>query len=144
MRGSYAASGGLSSNTPEETRSDAARATISFATESSLAATNSESGNSGFGNHSSSMLSMREILRTASPCTRVKLPAFSKKASRHALAVALHYMIYNYVRPHCTLTKNADGVKTTPAMAAGVAKAPWTVEHILAMIDGDVLLGVAA
>jgi IS1 family transposase len=70
--------------------------------------------------------------------------AFSKKASRHALAVALHYMIYNYVRPHGTLTKNADGVKTTPAMAAGVAKTPWTVEHILAMIDGDVLLGVAA
>jgi IS1 family transposase len=70
--------------------------------------------------------------------------AYSKKAANHAYAVALHYLVYNYVRPHGTLTKAAKGIKTTPAMAAGLTDRVWSVEHILAMIDGDVLLGKAA
>lgn len=56
---------------------------------------------------------------------------FSKKAANHAHAVSLYFMFYNYCRPHQTLTKTAKGIKTTPAMAAGVADHVWTVEEIL-------------
>jgi IS1 family transposase len=85
-------------------------------------------------------LTMRMNMRRFTRMTN----AFSKKAKNHAYAVALHYLVYNYVRPHGTLTKAAKGVKTTPAMAAGVTARPWTVEHILAMIDGEVMCGKAA
>ncbi len=44
--------------------------------------------------------------------------AFSKKAENHAHAVSLFFLYYNYCRPHQTLTKAANGTKTTPAMAA--------------------------
>ncbi|HZW07778.1 MAG TPA: IS1 family transposase, partial [Phycisphaerales bacterium] len=43
--------------------------------------------------------------------------AFSKKAENHAHAVSLFFLDYNYCRPHQTLTQDAGGVKTTPAMA---------------------------
>ena len=66
--------------------------------------------------------------------------AFSRKAANHAYAVAMHYMVYNFIRPHGTLTKAAGGVKTTPAMAAGVADRVWTVEDILARMDENFLL----
>jgi hypothetical protein len=40
--------------------------------------------------------------------------AFSKKAENHAHAVSfLFFLHYNYCRPHQTLTKAAQGVKTT-------------------------------
>jgi len=38
--------------------------------------------------------------------------------------VALHYMYYNFGRPHQSLKGK------TPAMAAGVADHVWTVEEI--------------
>jgi len=60
--------------------------------------------------------------------------AFSKKLENHEHAVALHYMFYNYCRPHQTLTKSA-GIKTTPAMAAGIADHVWTVEEIIGLLD---------
>ena len=41
--------------------------------------------------------------------------AFSKKAQNLAAAVSLHYMYYNFARPHKTLGGS------TPAMAASVA-----------------------
>jgi hypothetical protein len=44
-------------------------------------------------------------------------------------------MHYNFARPHTTLTKAAGGVKTTPAMAAGVARYPWSVTQIAALLD---------
>ena len=66
--------------------------------------------------------------------------AFSKKAENHAHAVSLHFMYYNYCRAHTTLTKAAGGIKTTPAMAAGVADHVWTVEEILALMDPSRLL----
>lgn len=61
--------------------------------------------------------------------------AFSKKAENHAHAVSLYFMFYNYCRPHQTLTKAAKGIKTTPAMAAGLSNHVWKVEEILALMD---------
>jgi hypothetical protein len=56
--------------------------------------------------------------------------AFSKKIENHAAAVALHYMHYNFARPHRSL-----GKLTTPAMAAGLSDHVWTCEEIAALLD---------
>lgn len=58
--------------------------------------------------------------------------AFSKKLESHAAAVALHFMAYNYVRPHKTL---AYPYPRTPAMAAGVADHIWSLTEIAALLD---------
>jgi IS1 family transposase len=50
--------------------------------------------------------------------------AFSKKLENFKAAVALHFAYYNYVKTHGTL-------KTTPAMAAGVASSFFTVGDLL-------------
>ena len=47
-----------------------------------------------------------------------------------AHAVSLHYMHYNFARPHKAL-----GKRTTPAMAAGVAEYPWTTWDIAHLLD---------
>jgi hypothetical protein len=60
---------------------------------------------------------------------------FSKKVEKLAHAVSLHYMHYNFARPHKTLTKAANGYPTTPAMAAGVADHVWTLTEIAAVLD---------
>ncbi len=60
---------------------------------------------------------------------------FSKKVENLAHAVSLHYMHYNFARPHKTLTKAANGYPTTPAMAAGVADHVWTLTEIAALLD---------
>lgn len=57
--------------------------------------------------------------------------AFSKKWANHQASLALHFATYNFVTPHGTLTKAADGKKTTPAMAAGLTDHPWTHEELL-------------
>ncbi len=51
--------------------------------------------------------------------------AFSKKVENLTHAVSLHYMNYNFARPHQTLTKANGGKKTTPAMAAGIENRVW-------------------
>ncbi len=61
--------------------------------------------------------------------------AFIKKVENLAHAVSLHYMLYNFARPHTTLTKAAGGRPTTPAMAAGIADRVWTVRDIAALLD---------
>jgi IS1 family transposase len=61
--------------------------------------------------------------------------AFSKKVENLAHAVSLHYMYYNFARPHGTLTKDAGGRKTTPAMAAGITDHVWTCRDIAALLD---------
>ena len=81
-------------------------------------------------------LTMRMQMRRFTRLTN----AFSKKAENHAHAVSLHFMFYNYCRPHTTLTKAANGVKTTPAMAAGLTNHVWTVEHFLDLMDPTRLL----
>jgi IS1 family transposase len=56
--------------------------------------------------------------------------AFSKKIENYAAAVSLHMMYYNFGRVHMTL-------KTTPAVAAGVADHIWSVEEIVALLDSN-------
>lgn len=56
--------------------------------------------------------------------------AFSKKVENHEHAVALHYFHYNFIRKHQTL-------KTTPAVAAGVANAPMTILDLVKMIEAE-------
>lgn len=54
--------------------------------------------------------------------------AFSKKAENLAHAVSLHFMYYNFARKHQTL-------KTTPAVAAGVADHIWSLKEIAGLLD---------
>lgn len=58
--------------------------------------------------------------------------AFSKKLANHEAAVALHYMHYNFARPHKSLR---NPYPRTPAMAAGVADHVWSCEEIAALLD---------
>ena len=53
--------------------------------------------------------------------------AFSKRWRNHEHALALHYFCYNFVRKHGTLGM-------TPAMAAGLADKPWTIEMLVAIL----------
>lgn len=73
-------------------------------------------------------LTMRMGMRR---CTRLT-NAFSKKVENFEHAVALHYMHYNFARPHSTL---ANPYPRTPAMAAGVADHVWTLQEIAALLD---------
>ena len=57
---------------------------------------------------------------------------FSKKVENHAAMVSLHFMHYNFARPHSTLGKNV-----TPAMAAGVSDHVWTCDEIAALLDPE-------
>ena len=78
-------------------------------------------------------LTMRMSMRRFTRLTN----AFSKKVENLAAAVALHFMFYNFARPHTTLTKAAVR-STTPAMAAGKADRVWTVEDIAGLLDRPV------
>jgi IS1 family transposase len=51
----------------------------------------------------------------------------SKKLANHAAAQAIHFMHYNFARPHKSL---ANPYPRTPAMAAGLADHVWTCEEI--------------
>jgi IS1 family transposase len=53
--------------------------------------------------------------------------AFSKKADMLAYSVAITFFYHNFVRVHQTL-------KTTPAVAAGVAKRKWTIEEMVELL----------
>jgi IS1 family transposase len=57
---------------------------------------------------------------------------FSKKVENLAHAVSLHFLYYNFARPHASLK---DPYPRTPAMAAGVADHVWTLEEIAALLD---------
>jgi len=61
--------------------------------------------------------------------------AFSKKIENHAHAIAFHFMVYNFVKPHSALSTKQAPVKRTPAMAAGVSSFQWTMEDILMMAE---------
>jgi hypothetical protein len=62
--------------------------------------------------------------------------AFSKKWDNHRYARALHFASYNLVTPHGTLTKPAEGVRTTRAMKAGLTDHPWTLDEWLVAVAG--------
>ena len=57
---------------------------------------------------------------------------FSKKLDNHMAAIAIHFMHYNFARPHKTL---ANPYPRTPAMAAGVADHIWSLNEIAALFD---------
>ncbi len=69
-------------------------------------------------------LTMRMQIRRFTRLTN----AFSKKLENHIASIALHYMHYNFCRVHQTL-------KTTPAIAAGVADRVWSIGDIVALLD---------
>jgi IS1 family transposase len=57
---------------------------------------------------------------------------FSKKLDNHMAAIALHFLHYNFARPHKTL---ANPYPRTPTMAAGIADRVWTMTEIAALLD---------
>jgi len=73
-------------------------------------------------------LTMRMSMRRFTRLT----DAFSKKVENLEYAVALHFMYYNFARPHKTL---ANPYPTTPAMAAGISNHIWTIGEIVKLAD---------
>lgn len=57
---------------------------------------------------------------------------FSKKLENHGHGVALGMMSYNFCRKH-------SGIKTSPAVAAGLTDHIWTYEEVVAMVDAYVV-----
>jgi hypothetical protein len=55
---------------------------------------------------------------------------FSKKVENHAYAVALHMVYFNFVRLQTTL-------RTTPAMAAGIAARIWEIGDIVKLVEAS-------
>ena len=66
-----------------------------------------------------------------------KSNGFSKRRLNLACAVALHFMHYNYIRPHGTLTDAAHGKPTTPAMAMGLCERPMSFLDLVTLIELD-------
>ncbi len=61
---------------------------------------------------------------------------FSKKMENHMAAVEIHFMHYNWCRPHTTLTQaHPRHYPTTPAMASGLTDHVWSVEKVCAMLE---------
>lgn len=69
-------------------------------------------------------LTMRMHNRRFTRCTN----AFSKKMENHWLAIALHFVYYNFAKVHKTL-------RVTPAMEAGLTKKPMTIEEIVMLAE---------
>ena len=57
-----------------------------------------------------------------------KTLAYSKRWDNHALTASIHIFIHNMVRVHET-------IKTTPALALGIADRRWTLEDVVTMTD---------
>jgi hypothetical protein len=57
---------------------------------------------------------------------------FSRKGENLAHAVSLHFLHYNFARPHGSLKERYP---RTPALAAGVADHIWSLEEIAALLD---------
>jgi hypothetical protein len=68
-------------------------------------------------------LTMRMSMRRFTRLTN----AFSKKIENLEVAVALHFMHYNFARIHQTL-------RVTPAMEAGLSDHVWSLEEIIALL----------
>ncbi len=71
-------------------------------------------------------LTMRMHMRRFTRLTN----AFSKKIQNLEYAIALHFMYYNFCRPHMSLNKRRS-LGITPAMAAGVTDHQWSLEGII-------------
>jgi IS1 family transposase len=73
-------------------------------------------------------LTMRMSMRRFTRLTN----AFSKKIENLEYAIALHFMYYNFARPHNTLT---NPYPKTPAMAVGLTNRIWAIEDIVQLIN---------
>jgi IS1 family transposase len=73
-------------------------------------------------------LTMRMQMRRFTRLTN----AHSKKVDNHRHMVALHYMHYNYCRPHGTL-------RCTPAQEAGLCSHVWGVEELIALLPKPII-----
>jgi IS1 family transposase len=71
-------------------------------------------------------LSMRMGMRRFTRLTN----GFSKKLDNHKYMIALYYFHYNFIRKHHT-------IKTTPAVAAGVADKEWTMTDFVKMLERE-------
>jgi IS1 family transposase len=69
-------------------------------------------------------LTMRMSMRRFTRLTN----GHSKKLENLICAVALHFTYYNFVRVHSTL-------KTTPAVAAGIADRPWKLQDLIGLLE---------
>ena len=69
-------------------------------------------------------LTMRMNMRRFTRLTN----AFSKKVENHELAIALHFMYYNFVRIHKTL-------RVTPAQASGITTKLWDIEDLVKLAN---------
>lgn len=65
-------------------------------------------------------LTMRMAMRRFTRLTN----GFSRKLENHEAALGLYFATYNFVNKHSSL-------KTTPAVAAGIASQPWTVAELI-------------
>lgn len=74
-----------------------------------------------------SNLTMRMGMRRFTRLTN----AFSKKVENLAAAVSLHFMYYNFARPHMALYGK------TPAMVAGIADHQWAITEIVSLLDRE-------
>lgn len=71
-------------------------------------------------------LTMRMQMRRFTRLTN----GFSKKLENHRLAVALHFVHYNFVRIHSAL-------RITPAMAAGLTDHVWSLAEIVGLLEAQ-------
>ncbi len=71
-------------------------------------------------------LTMRMQMRRFTRLTN----GFSKTEQNHKYAIALHYMHYNFIRRHQTL-------KTTPAVASGIADKVWTMVDFVQLLERE-------
>ncbi len=87
------------------------------------------SGNPG---HISTSYIERQNLTIRTHCKRLArlTSCFSKKLDNFKAAVSLHFLWYNMVRIHTSL-------KTSPAVAAGVIKTPWTLAELVERAEGE-------
>lgn len=71
-------------------------------------------------------LTMRMSMRRFTRLTN----AFSKKFENHRMAVAVHFVHYNFCRVHQSL-------RVTPAMAAGIADHVWSLAEMVGLLEAE-------
>ena len=80
--------------------------------------------------HNSTPYVERQSLAVRMSMRRFARPtnAFTKKVENHAHTVALHFVHYNFVRIHSSLS-------VTPAMASGITNCLWEMSDIVALVE---------
>ncbi len=83
--------------------------------------------------NTSYMERMNGILRQMDAHLKRKALTFAKNVMYFNAKLSLVVAVYNFVRPHGTLSKNTDRTTTprTPAMVAGITVYPWSFVELL-------------